>query len=382
MAIGDVGVLDGMLHVGDEAMFEALVIELRSRGAQHITGISSNPGETAERYGISAILADDPTLESEIADADLVVIAGGGNMSSIWPQHIVLRSTIGRLARDLGTPLVVTGQTIGPALTADDTTLVAGLLGSAALVGVREPDSLALVRGLGISDAVLNADDASFIADLTLSTAAPRSRPYCLVTLASHTADHDRTLFVARTAALLDEVATSTGLEVVFSAHFGSLASALTSGHPRGDEVMHERVRAAMTAPSVVEPVVDTATSAALARAASLVISSRYHPVVFAVSGGVPAIGLAVDDYTTTKLTGALGNFGQTSVLSAESLLDEGGSALLANVWTRRDAIRTEGQKRAVEHRLRASHWWDRVASLAAVRPRPSPGREEHSPTT
>ena len=306
VAIGDVGVLDGMLHVGDEAMFEALVLELRARGVSHITGISSNPADTAARYGVSAVTATDPALEQAIADADLVVIAGGGNMSSIWPQHIALRSVIGGLARGAGTPLVVTGQTIGPALTSDDAALVAGLLGSAALVGVREPDSLALVRGLGISDAVLNPDDASFIADLTTSTAAPRPRPYCLVTLAAHTGTFDRARFAAGTAALLDHVAASTGLEIVFSAHFGSLVG----GAPRGDELVHERVRTLMTAASAVEPVVDTATSAALARAASLVISSRYHPVVFAVSGGVPSIGLAVDDYTTTKLTGALTNFG------------------------------------------------------------------------
>src|SRR6187431_2553150 len=114
VAIGDVGVLDGMLHVGDEAMFEALVIELRARGATEITAISSNPEDTRARYGVNAMTATDPALEQAVGDADLVVIAGGGNMSSIWPQHILLRSTIGRLARDLGTPLVVTGQTIGP----------------------------------------------------------------------------------------------------------------------------------------------------------------------------------------------------------------------------------------------------------------------------
>ena len=85
-------------------------------------------------------------------------------------------------------------------------------------------------------------------------------------------------------------------------------------------ELVHDDLAARMSAPSTVLRIVDTRTSAALARGASLVVTSRYHPAVFAVSGGVPTIGIAVDDYTTVKLTGALGNVGQTSVLSADAL--------------------------------------------------------------
>ena len=33
VAIGDVGVVDDMMHIGDEAMFEALKDELTARGA-------------------------------------------------------------------------------------------------------------------------------------------------------------------------------------------------------------------------------------------------------------------------------------------------------------------------------------------------------------
>ena len=55
VAIGDVGVVDGMMHIGDEAMFDALVEALRARGASSIVGVSGNPSETAERYGIEAV---------------------------------------------------------------------------------------------------------------------------------------------------------------------------------------------------------------------------------------------------------------------------------------------------------------------------------------
>ena len=54
VAIGDVGVVDDMMHIGDEAMFEAARDELAARGAD-VVGVSSAPAETAARYGIEAV---------------------------------------------------------------------------------------------------------------------------------------------------------------------------------------------------------------------------------------------------------------------------------------------------------------------------------------
>lgn len=386
VSIGDIGPLDGMLHVGDEAMFEAMAIELRARGATQITGLSSNLLDSADRYDIDAIpnfgfeggdrsaseqrMHDiltgrleprDPAVDvvQAVSTADAVVIAGGGNMTSIWPSHIFERATLGALAVAAGTPLVVSGQTLGPQLAEADAVLLAGLLRSADLVGVRESDSLALAESLGVT-AELHADDASFLADLVASSAPLPPFPYCLVTLSTHIGDADRGAVVDAIAHLLDRVATTTGLGVVFSGHFAPF-----TGTPRGDEVIHELVRSAMEQQSGTARVASAAESAALARGASLVISSRYHPAVFAVSGGVPTIAIPVDDYTTTKLTGALGNFGQSSLLPLDALLEEDGPALLNDVWRDHSAIRERGLELAAGQRASTAAWWDAVAGLA-----------------
>ncbi|WP_397545215.1 hypothetical protein, partial [Salinibacterium sp.] len=55
VVIGDIGVMNNMIHIGDEAMFEALVDAMRQRGIHGITGISSAPIESSARYGISAV---------------------------------------------------------------------------------------------------------------------------------------------------------------------------------------------------------------------------------------------------------------------------------------------------------------------------------------
>jgi polysaccharide pyruvyl transferase WcaK-like protein len=375
-----------MLHVGDEAMFEAMVIELRSRGATTITAVSSNPADTAARYGIDAvsgigfrgldraametrmaavlddsIAVEDPAraVRAAVASSNLVVIAGGGNMTSIWPSHIFERATLAAIAQQSGVPVVISGQTLGPDLSAGDATVLSELLDTAALVSTREAASRRLAHVLGTT-AALTPDDASFLADLTESPAALPAQQYCLVTLSTHTATTDRGEFVAAVARLLDHIATTTSLAIVFSGHFAPL-----EGEPRGDEVVHELVRVAMDCPSDVARVTTAAHSADLARGATLVVSSRYHPVVFAVSAGVPAIGIPVDDYTTIKLTGALGNFGQKALLPIGTLLTSGGGGLADDVWQHKDALRADGIARAREQRTIASDWWDSVARTA-----------------
>ena len=369
VVIGDVGVLDEMVHIGDEAMFEEFVVQARARGIRNITGISANPGETAARYGIDAIerigfsgsrndmvsrmltVLTDPAHPVAVAirESDGVVVTGGGNMSSLWPMHIFERATIAAMADRDGKPFVVTGQTIGPELTPDDAELVAELLGSARFVGLREPASFALCTRLGLTNIVQTIDDASFLA-----VAPEPTEGYCLVTLANHVGDHDREAVEAAIARMLDRVATTTGLEVVFSPHFGSLTT-----EKRGDSLMHERVASHMVAPSREIPATDAAASARLARRASLVISSRYHPVVFAVSAGVPTMGIPVDDYTTVKLTGALGNFGQSGVVPAGAL-DEA-AAVVDAVWGDREGVRERGLAASGDNRVRSDAWWDRV---------------------
>ena len=54
LSIGDIGVSDGMMHIGDEAMFEALRDEMLARGVE-LVAVSSEPAESADRYGIAAV---------------------------------------------------------------------------------------------------------------------------------------------------------------------------------------------------------------------------------------------------------------------------------------------------------------------------------------
>ena len=385
VAIGDIGVVDGMMHIGDEAMFEQFLVQARARGISEVVAVSSNPAETTARYGIPSvgrlgltgsaeqmiargelILAgglepDDPALATieAIASASRVIVTGAGNLASRWPVHIIERWVISQLAERAGIPFVITGQTVGPDLSASDAFLLSELLEGAELVGVRERATYRLADTLGVEPERLHqtVDDASFLGlDPASIPASPAQPAYCLVSLSTHVGATDRDAFLAAAGALLDWVV-SLGLEVRFLAHFGPL-----SGEPhRGDVVMHEAVASLMTSSSQVEPTGTAVEAATLARRASLVISSRYHPAVFAAAAGVPTLGIAVDDYTTVKLVGALGAFGQDSVITGDDLIAGAAPDAAAKVWAARETIRSVLAAELPARLRESALWWDRV---------------------
>lgn len=400
VVIGDVGVVDGMMHIGDEAMFEAMVEALRARGAHAIVGISSAPTETASRYGIEAIRGigftgsrtdmdarlgavlatadggsalppEDPAraVIEAVAASDGVVVAGGGNMASNWPMHVYERAALGAIAARFGQPLVVSGQTLGPRLVPVDRELVGGLLRTARLVGVREHPSARLAAELGAAPGRLaaNRDDASFLGvgvgvGVGDAPGTDAGDPSILVSLSVHLGGLPRAAAVSHLAASLDALAERTGLPLAFHPHFGSVDPAVTMG----DEVLHEAIRAELRAPSVALQPGDPRPAARLARDAAMLVTSRYHPAVFAAPAGVPVAALSADDYTAVKLRGATGWWAQDGVLDlAVAASPPGGDALLA-VWERRAAARTAAERALPAAEAAAAAWFDRVADALA----------------
>ncbi len=384
--IGDVGVVDDMVHIGDEAMFEAAVEELADRGVE-VTGVSSAPADTAARYGVEAVhrirfdgldraasesrlaavvaggadLAPDDTAHaviSAVAAADGVIIAGGGNLASTWPLHVYERAALAGLAERTGTPLVVTGQTFGPHLVGRDRELVSSLLRSARRVGVRETASQRLAAELGV-DARRSVDDASFLG--MTETTQPRAGVLVSLSLSLGGAPREET--VARIAALVDAAAATVGEPVRFHAHYGPVGA----DAPRGDAVLHDEVRARMRTASTVVPSGDARAAASLARSSALLITGRYHPAVFAAPAGVPVLGLVTDEYTAVKQRGALAHWAQDAVVPIVAA-DSEGIARLQQLWSGRHAIAGAAAQRRPAHRADAAAWWDEVVAAFAPR--------------
>ena len=403
-------------HAGDEAMGHAAADELRSRGLEVLL-LSRNPEQTEQLFGCPAaatlpfpwppaereaylqqirshlqgsaeLPAEDPAraLIRVLSECDGVLVAGGGNLNSRYGWLLYERAAVVAVARALGKPVVVSGQTLGPQLTAPDTIALAEMLESAELTSMREPASLQLARGLGVA-AVAGLDDASFLATVGFPAGEPAAvepvtgKPapgepegadarteglpdngYVAVTVSpSSDVPGD---FWARLGEQLDALYRRTGLPAVFIPHMGI-------GAERGWDIdSHARIAASMTAPSVQLPVLPARQVAALTTGASLVLTSRYHPAVFALSAGVPVLGLATDTYSGVRLAGAMGNWGLADfVLPLPALYEGLLEPALAEGWQRRTEI--SGHLAAVlpSRSAWSRSWWDAVAAVFSGQP-------------
>jgi len=319
LVIADVGG-EETRHIGDEAMLEANLDAFRTLIPNvAFTIVSRDPAWTEARYGVEAVapfgfsrraaagakrramlerlLAGQHVTADAVAGADGVVVSGGGNLSATWPDLLYERAALLQLARKLDKPSVVLGQTLGPRLRDDERRLLAESLSSARFVGVRELPSAALALELGVPMERLwyQTDDALFLEAATIS---PESTTIA-VTIDPLVRD-DEAAF-GSLVSQLRELSQTTGARLVLIPHaFGddSMPSDLTEAR-----VLAERLALPHT---TIAAGLDARQARQITGAAALIISSRYHPIVFGLAAGVPSIGIYGDEYCRIKLQGAL----------------------------------------------------------------------------
>ena len=321
--VGDIGGASDY-HLGDEAMLEANLHMFR----QLVPGIeftvpSRDPAWTRRRYGVDSLpaprfgpgtleepdLRREPEVAAALRECDGLVVSGGGNMSSTWPEKIAERVALIEEARQAGLPVVVVGQTIGPALTDDQRRLLGQALPYASWVGVREEPSATLARHLGVPADSLHRqlDDAFFsepqvVIDERADTLRDAAKPWILVTIDASYAAPEKEKSLRVLASQLDGIAESLQATLFFVPHVGGA----DLPDEQCDLTVGRALAALMRTPLVLLDTWQPREARWLAGEAAMVISTRYHPLVFATAAGVPALGIYSDEYTRTKLRGAL----------------------------------------------------------------------------
>lgn len=374
LVIGDLGGLRTD-HAGDEAMFAANVeLITRELPEAEITALSRDPEATTRRHGVAArspigfpaetatarqrlaaVLATaDGTAPPDAATAgvlaalgraDALLISGGGNLNSTWPEHLFERLALLHLAERWGKRRLLVGQTLGPHFEEAERNRLAGLLRSAHLVGVRERASFELAALWRVPAASLHdqLDDAALLTGEVPADLALPAEPFVAVTFAGG-------LEVIEPAArALSAIAQGTGAPLVFVPH---------AAEPDDDSRLAHRLVGQIAERCQVLPVLAPRAVAAVTRRAALVVSGRYHPLVFGLAGGVPAVGVHFDDYTRVKVCGALGRAGLEGWCLPAALAWEGGlEAAALEAWAARgrlaahlDAGRAVWQRAQDEH--------------------------------
>lgn len=236
----------------------------------------------------------------KLQTADLVFSSGGGFVNDRFPDHGFDALALLSGAQSLGIPTAMLGQGIGPLEEGPLRRLAGRTLSGLKLLGLRESgESLKLVNELGVPQETVRVtgDDAIEI--------AYRERPDTL---------GDRLGLNIRVAAYadLDDSDVKRVRDAVGSALERLRARPMIvpiAIAPGGDE---DRTREL-----IPEPLRETATPATepldvIQRAGRcrLVITGSYHAGVFALSQGVPVIGLAASDYYQAKFQGLRRQFG------------------------------------------------------------------------
>jgi len=268
----------GFGNLGDEALLSGLTRALSERGIESVV-LSADPAATTAMHGVVARHRITGLLAGLISTDAL--ISGGGGLLQDGTSARSLRYYLGviRLARLLGRPAVVYGQSLGP-LSAEGRGRVASVVRGLPLL-LRDESSVALAATLG-AQARLVADPALLLS-MRSAPAVPASRTVVLVPrggqetlnaalerLASRLVDEGRSVTVA-------------------------------SLHPSEDDASVARLLAAVPATSS-SPVPTPAAALELFAGAAYVVSVRLHGCILAALAGTGYAGLSYD----TKVDGFL----------------------------------------------------------------------------
>jgi polysaccharide pyruvyl transferase WcaK-like protein len=340
-------------HVGDEAMLAANLAALRRL----------EPAVRVTVIGRGTVLPK--TIDAAVAKAGGLFLSGGGNLSSSWPDLLHQRVLWMREARRRGLPIVTGGQTIGPELSTVERAALAEALAGVEHLGVRELPSAALALQMGVPPDRLSyqPDDAFFLAgrppDADELPVRP-DEPFLAITLDSTFAAPSSRAALGSLAAQLARIAAESGCHLAFLPHIGPLGR-LGDEDGRAGTALSQLLEAEGVGCTLL-PVLSPEATVWLTQRASLVVSSRYHPLVFATAAAVPCLGIYRDAYTRIKLQGALTHAGMEAWCLSAAAAEKGGlAAALRRLWDGREAARAVMTRARGPLALQEERRWQRL---------------------
>jgi polysaccharide pyruvyl transferase CsaB len=153
----------GGMNLGDEAILEAILKELRASVEVDVVIFSHNPKDTEQRHKVRAVpireMHKDDVIR-ELRELDLFILGGGGILydESI---EIYLRDVI--WAIDLQIPVMVYAVSVGPLKAPESKQLVAQVLNRVEKITVREGEAKRRLHDLGITQEIEITSDPALL---------------------------------------------------------------------------------------------------------------------------------------------------------------------------------------------------------------------------
>jgi polysaccharide pyruvyl transferase CsaB len=161
----------GGLNLGDEAILEGILKELRSSVDADVVVFSRNSKDTEKRHKVRAVpireMHKDEVFE-ELKKLDLLVLGGGGILFDGLVEHF-LRDV--NWAKELGIPVMTYAVSAGPLNAPESKQLVVETLNQVDRITVRESEAKRLLQDLGVKqDIEVTADPALLLEPQPFST--------------------------------------------------------------------------------------------------------------------------------------------------------------------------------------------------------------------
>jgi polysaccharide pyruvyl transferase CsaB len=164
----------GGFNLGDEAILEGILGQLRESVDAHVTVFSLNAEDTRARHRVERVVSvrelAREEVRPEVAPLDLLILGGGGLLYDA-KALTYLREVA--LAQELGVPVFVYAVSVGPLNNAETRKAVQEGLDRAAVLTVRDRQSQRLLEEIGVSTPVHVTSDPALLLrpDLTAEDA-------------------------------------------------------------------------------------------------------------------------------------------------------------------------------------------------------------------
>ena len=246
----------------------------------------------------------------EIQEASFVVICGGGNLNSYSQDLILARLNIMLIAGILQKSTFMLSQTLGPFFNRFHSLLVKLALNKATLIVLRDSKESSIeLKKLKITKPIVlfGIDDAFF---LDYKAGIPKAKSLLLlkncdkkllVGVTLHRvklSEKEYCSFKNTIAETLDLLITVFNAHIVFIPHL--VSDLLEDDVKVSDDVVQCMKHGKST--SVIIDKSDPSFIKSMTSQMDLVISTRYHPLVFSESTGIASLGLIEDSYYSTKI--------------------------------------------------------------------------------
>ncbi len=152
----------GGLNLGDEAILQSIVSQLRASVAAEITVFSRNAADTLRRHAVERVVPvrdiGRREARAEVERLDALILGGGG---ILYDREAATYLREVQIANDLGIPVLVYAVSAGPLEKASNRELVCEALNQAAVITVRDRQGRQLLEDIGVhNDIHLAADPA------------------------------------------------------------------------------------------------------------------------------------------------------------------------------------------------------------------------------